>query len=183
MAVAVVVPEDLVVTARADCTEAACVRVVTVMRATGMIATSAMRVHMAPPFVGRAKAPSSARCWRAPAIAFGPRTASGKASSVLASRRRVCGRFSYAQDCVVKTPLISSLVSCELHSIDGACGHDRAPNQARCSVPAVGHCQSVVSDSQQGCFVILQPSQHVGASASIPEAVQRSVHQAGIWLW
>src|SRR5664279_1123728 len=55
MAVAVVVPEDLVVTARADCTEAACVRVLTVMRATGMIATSAMRVRMAPPFVGRAK--------------------------------------------------------------------------------------------------------------------------------
>src|ERR1700722_3415944 len=80
------------------------------MRAIGIIATSAMRVRMAPPFVGRAKAPSSARCWRAPAIAFGPRTASGKASSVLASRHRVCGRFCYAQDCVVKTPLISSLV-------------------------------------------------------------------------
>src|SRR5450631_3490390 len=62
---------------------------VMVMQTTGMIATSAMRVRMAPPFVGRAWAPSSARCWRAPAIAFGPRTASGKASFVLALRRRV----------------------------------------------------------------------------------------------
>jgi hypothetical protein len=35
--------------------------------ATVKTATSAMRVRMAPPFVGRAMAPSSARCWRAPA--------------------------------------------------------------------------------------------------------------------
>src|ERR1035437_8208825 len=68
-------------------------------------ATSAMRGRMAPPFGGRAMAPSSARCWRAPAIAFGPRTASGKASFVLALRRRVCGRLVYARDCFV----ISSL--------------------------------------------------------------------------
>ena len=73
--------------------------------ATVKTAMSAMRVRMAPPFVGRAMAPSSARCWRAPAIAFGPRTASGKASFVLALRRRVCGRLVYAQDCFVVSSL------------------------------------------------------------------------------
>ncbi len=46
---------------------------------TTTVAASAMRVRMAPPFVGRGDAPSSARCWRAPAIAFGPRTVGGKA--------------------------------------------------------------------------------------------------------
>src|SRR5260370_870835 len=57
---------------------------------------SAMRIRTAPPFVGRVQAPGSARCGRAPAIAFAPRTESGKASSVLASRRRVCGRLCTA---------------------------------------------------------------------------------------
>src|SRR5664280_2789019 len=94
-----------VVTARAGCSEAASVRVLMVMTEIGIIATSAMRVRMAPPFVGRAKAPSSARCWRAPAIAFGPRTASGKASFVLALRRRECGRLVYARECFVVSSL------------------------------------------------------------------------------
>src|SRR5580692_720899 len=49
----VLVREDEVGAAGAGCAVAACVRVLTVMRATGMIATSAMRVRMAPPFVGR----------------------------------------------------------------------------------------------------------------------------------
>ena len=57
-----------------------------------------MRIRTAPPFVGRTSgcAPGSARCRRAPAIAFAPRTASRKASSVLACRRRVCGRLCTA---------------------------------------------------------------------------------------
>ncbi len=54
---------------------------------------SAMRIRTAPPFVGRARAPGSARWGRAPAIAYAPRTESGKASSVLAWCRRVCGRL------------------------------------------------------------------------------------------
>ena len=112
--------------ARADDDAARSAVMVTMMPATGMIATSAMRVRMAPPFVGRAKAPSSARCWRAPASAFGPRTASGKASFVLASRRRVCGRFGYAQACVVVTPLISSLSRVGGSACDGRSGHENA---------------------------------------------------------
>jgi hypothetical protein len=52
-----------------------------------------MRIRTAPPFVGRARAPGSARWGRAPAIAYAPRTESGKASSVLAWCRRVCGRL------------------------------------------------------------------------------------------
>ena len=98
-------------TARTGCARAAWVQVLTVMSATGTIATSAMRVRMAPPFVGRVKAPSSAWCWRAPAFAFVPRTVSGKATSVLALRHRVCGRFGYALDCVVVTPHFSSSVN------------------------------------------------------------------------
>lgn len=66
----------------------------TAMTATAVV--SAMRIRTAPPFVGRVHAPGSARCGRAPAIAFAPRTASGKASSVLAHRRRVCGRLCTA---------------------------------------------------------------------------------------
>ena len=42
--------------ARTGCMEAAGVRILIVMRATETIATSAMRVRMAPPFVGRAGA-------------------------------------------------------------------------------------------------------------------------------
>jgi hypothetical protein len=60
---------------------------------TAMAVVSAMRIRTAPPFVGRATAPGSARWGRAPAIAYAPRTESGKASSVLAYRRRVCGRL------------------------------------------------------------------------------------------
>ena len=48
-----VVRDDEVAAGGAGCAVAACVRELTVMRATGMIATSAMRVRMAPPFVGR----------------------------------------------------------------------------------------------------------------------------------
>ena len=51
---------------------------------TAMAVVSAMRIRTAPPFVGRAGAPGSARWGRAPAIAYAPRTESGKASSVLA---------------------------------------------------------------------------------------------------
>jgi hypothetical protein len=46
--------DDMV--ARADGTVAGCLRVLTVMSAIGMIAASAMRVRMAPPFVGRESA-------------------------------------------------------------------------------------------------------------------------------
>jgi hypothetical protein len=60
---------------------------------TAMAVVSAMRIRTAPPFVGRATAPGSARWGRAPAVAYAPRTESGKASSVLAYRRRVCGRL------------------------------------------------------------------------------------------
>ena len=60
---------------------------------TAMAVVSAMRIRTAPPFVGRAGAPGSARWGRAPAIAYKPRTESGKASSVLAWCRRVCGRM------------------------------------------------------------------------------------------
>jgi hypothetical protein len=60
---------------------------------TAMAVVSAMRIRTAPPFVGRAGAPGSARWGRAPAIAYAPRTESGKASSVLAWCRRVCGRM------------------------------------------------------------------------------------------
>ena len=63
---------------------------------TATAVASAMRIRTAPPFVGRVVAPGSARCRRAPAIAFAPRTESGKASSVLADRRRVCGRLCTA---------------------------------------------------------------------------------------
>jgi hypothetical protein len=52
-AVATFVVLDDVAAARAGCAVAAGVRVLTVIRAIGMIATSAMRVRMAPPFVGR----------------------------------------------------------------------------------------------------------------------------------
>jgi hypothetical protein len=79
-----------------------------VMNATVPAAMSAMRVRTAPPFVGRAKArlPLLGVGGLRP-IAFGPRTEGGQAFSVLAPRRRVCGRFSYAQGWVVWTPLIS----------------------------------------------------------------------------
>src|SRR5580692_1708147 len=60
-------------------------------------ADSAMRIRTAPPFVGRDDAPGSARCGRAPAIAYAPRSESGKASSDLAYRRRVCGRLCWAR--------------------------------------------------------------------------------------
>jgi hypothetical protein len=51
---------------------------------TAIAAVSAMRIRTAPPFVGRVIAPGSARWGRAPAVAYAPRTESGKASSVLA---------------------------------------------------------------------------------------------------
>ncbi len=51
--VVVVAPEGGVAAARADCTVAACIKAMTVIMAIGAIATSAMRVRMAPPFVGR----------------------------------------------------------------------------------------------------------------------------------
>jgi hypothetical protein len=57
-------------------------------------------------------APPSARCWRAPAIAFAPRAESGKASSVLASRRRVCGRF-------VVCPMTYAVGATSLRSVGG----------------------------------------------------------------
>src|SRR5580704_6053570 len=81
--------------------EAAGVLLNNAKRTTGVTMTatavaSAMRIRTAPPFVGRVEAPGSARCRRAPAIAFAPRTESGKASSVLAYRRRVCGRLCTA---------------------------------------------------------------------------------------
>jgi hypothetical protein len=60
---------------------------------TAIAVVSAMRIRTAPPFVGRPGAPGSARWGRAPAIAYAPRTESGKASSVLAWCRRVCGRM------------------------------------------------------------------------------------------
>src|SRR6516165_10837598 len=91
---------------------------------------SAMRIRTAPPFVGRVVAPGSARCWRAPAIAFAPRTVSGKASSVLACRRRVCGRFSTAQ-VVIWLFVVLVSVGCARpgrearHVIDGLSGSDR----------------------------------------------------------
>src|SRR5664279_344052 len=111
MAVAVVVPEDLVATARADCTEAACVRVLTVMRATGMIATSAMRVRMAPPFVGRAK--------RLPLLGVGglrplhtvPGRRAGRLRPSWLHAIGCAAGVSYAQDCVVGTSLVSVRVS------------------------------------------------------------------------
>jgi hypothetical protein len=71
------------------CAEAACrdpsVKIPVVNPAmTANAVVSAMRIRTAPPFVGRARAPGSARWGRAPAIAYAPRTESGKASSVLA---------------------------------------------------------------------------------------------------
>ena len=53
------------------------------------------------PSSGAQGAPGSARCRRAPAIAFTPRTASGKASSVLTCCRRVCGRLCTAPGMVL----------------------------------------------------------------------------------
>ena len=47
----------------------------------------------------RPGAPGSARCRRAPAIAFAPRTESREASSVLARCRRVCGRCVQPSEC------------------------------------------------------------------------------------
>ena len=65
---------------------------------TAIAVASAMRIRTAPPFVGRALGARLALLGvgRAPAFAFAPRTASGKASSVLACRRRVCGRLCTA---------------------------------------------------------------------------------------
>ena len=70
--------------------------------ATAMAAASAMRIRTAPPFVGREllRLPLLG-VWRAPALAFAPRTDCGKAGSVLACRRRVCGRLSCARFYVV----------------------------------------------------------------------------------
>src|SRR5580692_9885949 len=68
-------------------------------------ADSAMRIRTAPPFVGRDDAPGSARCGRAPAIAYAPRSESGKASSDLAYRRRVCGRLCQARGLSSACPL------------------------------------------------------------------------------
>jgi len=79
---------------------------VVISSATITAVASAMRVRKAPPFVGRAKAPFSARCVRAPAIACVPRTTSGQASLILAIRHRVCGRLSRAQGYVVSVTFL-----------------------------------------------------------------------------
>ena len=78
------------------------------MAMTAAAVPSAMRIRTAPPFVGRASGvPGSARCRRAPAFAFAPRTASREASSVLAWCRRVCGRLCTAPGMVLGVVLNS----------------------------------------------------------------------------
>jgi hypothetical protein len=145
------------------------------MLAIGMIATSAMRVRMAPPFVGRAKAPSSARCWRAPARAYGPRTASGQASSVLASRRRVCGRFGYAQACVVVTPLISSSSRVGGTASGGLSGHENARSESGTRPPLSSYRIIDNPDVRQGPVSDYRaPSARVRRPA-IPSAARGSV--------
>ncbi|HUD18776.1 MAG TPA: hypothetical protein VMQ59_16040 [Acidimicrobiales bacterium] len=64
-----------------------------VIQVTAIAVPSAMRIRTAPPFVGRAWRQALLGGGRAPAIAYAPRSESGKASSDLAYRRRVCGRF------------------------------------------------------------------------------------------
>jgi hypothetical protein len=86
--------------ARAGCAVAARARSVTVMRAIGMIATSAMRVRMAPPFVGRTK--------RLPLIGVGGQ----RPSHAVPGRRagRLCSSWRSASGCAagVVMPRIAS---------------------------------------------------------------------------
>ena len=84
----------------------------------------------------RGHAPGSARCRRAPAFAFVPRTASGKASSVLACRRRVCGRLCTAlwSSCSVSSSVsgvpASRAVCASVLTARRRSGSSRAPSRA-----------------------------------------------------
>ena len=86
--------------ARAGCAMAANVRNATVMRAIGMIATSAMRVRMAPPFVGRAK--------RLPLIGVGGQRPSHAVPGRRAGRLRSSWRSASGCAAGVDMPRIAS---------------------------------------------------------------------------
>src|ERR1700733_4141543 len=78
---------------------------VMVIQVTAIAVPSAMRIRTAPPFVGRTWRQALLGGGRAPAIAYAPRSESGKASSDLAYRRRVCGRLCEARGLSSVCPL------------------------------------------------------------------------------
>jgi hypothetical protein len=81
------------------------IRMAEVIQVTAIAVPSAMRIRTAPPFVGRTWRQALLGGGRAPAIAYAPRSESGKASSDLAYRRRVCGRLCEARGLSSVCPL------------------------------------------------------------------------------
>ena len=100
---------------------------------------------------------------RAPAIAFAPRTESREASSVLARRRRVCGRLCYSPGGALAG---GPRFPCSCYVRRGACRKAGAPRPSVVSAVPIGPLFSVTAGASASRLLAERPMRLYGEQSS-----------------